>query len=156
MSANRRQVAGQHYAAKIQHWDYVIDALDGRYLEGNITKYVCRHRKKNGLQDLEKAMHYLDKLEECVHAGKVRPLSRVSNFDMAAFISDNGLNTYEAFIVKRLSYWYREDHLTLVRKEIQTLIDIAKADQLRSDAVKCGFLMPDTTGEPTSGYVNQG
>lgn len=157
MSANRRQVAGQHYAASVQHWDYVIEALDGRYLEGNITKYVCRHRKKNGLQDLEKALHYLDKLEELVKEGKIRPLIRVSSFSMATFISDNGLNTSEAFIVKRLAYWCREDHLKMVRKEIHILMNNAREAQTRSDAVKCGVPMQDTTAiEPTSGYVNQG
>ena len=29
---------------------------------GNIIKYVCRYPKKNGLQDLQKARWYLDKL----------------------------------------------------------------------------------------------
>lgn len=29
---------------------------------GNVIKYVCRYKKKNGLQDLRKAAWYLDKL----------------------------------------------------------------------------------------------
>lgn len=32
------------------------------FLEGNIVKYVVRHRNKNGLEDLEKARWYLDRL----------------------------------------------------------------------------------------------
>src|SRR5579859_258729 len=32
------------------------------YFTGNLTKYVVRWRKKNGVADLEKAVHYLDKL----------------------------------------------------------------------------------------------
>ena len=31
---------------------------------GNVIKYVIRHEKKNGLEDLEKAKRYIDKLEE--------------------------------------------------------------------------------------------
>ena len=36
------------------------------YLIGNIIKYICRFPFKNGLQDLEKAKWYLDKLIENV------------------------------------------------------------------------------------------
>ena len=32
------------------------------FYEGNVVKYVCRHNKKNGLDDLMKAKHYLDQL----------------------------------------------------------------------------------------------
>lgn len=32
--------------------------------EGNIVKYISRHRDKGGLVDLRKARHYLDKLIE--------------------------------------------------------------------------------------------
>lgn len=32
------------------------------YLKGNIEKYVWRYRYKNGVQDLEKARWYLDRL----------------------------------------------------------------------------------------------
>ena len=60
---NERQVAGNHYAGVYQHWDYVRRALENRYLEGCASKYVARCRKKNGIQDLEKAIHYLEKIK---------------------------------------------------------------------------------------------
>ena len=31
---------------------------------GNVIKYVIRHEKKNGLEDLKKAKRYIEKLEE--------------------------------------------------------------------------------------------
>jgi len=34
------------------------------YLQGNIIKYLWRYRYKNGVQDLEKAQWYLNKLIE--------------------------------------------------------------------------------------------
>lgn len=61
--ANESQVAGGHYASAVQCWDYIV-SNDLGYLEGNIIKYVTRHKKKNGLQDLQKAQHYLQKLIE--------------------------------------------------------------------------------------------
>ncbi len=63
-NANARQVGGGHYQKQgIQHWDYVAaNGLD--YFQGQITKYVSRHKDKNGIQDLEKARHFLDKYIE--------------------------------------------------------------------------------------------
>ena len=63
MSANDRQVAGGHYRSGIQHWDYVV-ANDLDYFQGQITKYVTRWKKKNGITDLEKALHFLEKYIE--------------------------------------------------------------------------------------------
>jgi len=63
MSANDRQVSGKHYQTEIQPWDFIV-ANNLSYLEGNIVKYVCRYKHKNGIVDLHKAQHYLDKLIE--------------------------------------------------------------------------------------------
>ena len=63
MSANDKQVAGRHYKTEIQHWDYV-QANDLDYFQGQITKYVTRWKKKNGLDDLLKAQHFLEKYIE--------------------------------------------------------------------------------------------
>lgn len=38
------------------------------YLQGNIIKYICRYREKNGLEDLEKSRWYLNKLIEDIKA----------------------------------------------------------------------------------------
>jgi hypothetical protein len=62
--ANERQVAGDHYAGvPVQHWDIVV-MHDLDYFQGQIIKYVMRHKKKNGIQDLEKAAHFLEKYIE--------------------------------------------------------------------------------------------
>lgn len=55
------QVGGTHYSKKCDPWEYII-ANDLDFFEGNIIKYVTRWRKKDGIQDLEKAQHYLNKL----------------------------------------------------------------------------------------------
>lgn len=67
---DRSQQAGgtSHYVG----WavgDFIHSAgLD--FFEGNIVKYVCRHKKKNGRSDLVKARTYIDKLLE-LHYPKV-------------------------------------------------------------------------------------
>lgn len=64
LPANERQVAGNHYGKiTYQHWDFAVD-VDLSYLIGCASKYVTRWRDKNGVQDLEKALHYLQKAEE--------------------------------------------------------------------------------------------
>lgn len=62
--ANAVQVGGKHYkAAAIEPWDYV--AANGLgFFEGNAIKYLTRWRAKNGVEDLRKARHYIDKLIE--------------------------------------------------------------------------------------------
>jgi hypothetical protein len=64
MSALETQEGGQHYKQwKIQPIEF-IHANGLPYVEGNIIKYIMRHKFKNGLEDLKKARHYLDILIE--------------------------------------------------------------------------------------------
>lgn len=181
MNPNERQVAGSHYnGAELQHWDYVIQALRGRYLEGNITKYVCRHRKKNGVQDLNKALHYLDKLQDVFQRAVIASLSDANGlFPMDKFIEQNELNVVEAFVVKRLAYWYRVDHLEQAREAINDLLVQAERNEKLIEAKKAGVAcvfestpsgdnwikdrfekfddgVSSIDDEPGDGYINQG
>ena len=59
--ANEKQIGGNHYkGSRIEHWDLMHPA----YLLGCASKYVSRHKKKNGREDLEKAIHYCEKFQE--------------------------------------------------------------------------------------------
>lgn len=62
MSVNEKQIGGKHYKDfKFQPWDVVLDWELG-YLDGTALKYIARWREKNGIQDIEKAIHFLEKL----------------------------------------------------------------------------------------------
>jgi len=63
MTINDKQVGGNHYLLNIEPWDYIISNQLG-YLEGNVIKYVSRHKKKGGRADILKAIHYLEKILE--------------------------------------------------------------------------------------------
>jgi hypothetical protein len=64
VSASKSQVGGGHYKdLAIQPGEFIHRNRIG-FLEGNVIKYVCRHRNKNGRQDIEKAIHYLQLLLE--------------------------------------------------------------------------------------------
>jgi hypothetical protein len=63
-AANAVQVGGSHYKGDaIQPWDYILSNKLG-YCEGAVVKYVTRYQLKNGVEDLKKARHFLDKLIE--------------------------------------------------------------------------------------------
>jgi len=67
MSANERQEGGDHYKTKEgeeEHWDRQFRMFGSGYFVGSITKYVERYEKKNGIEDLKKARHFIDKLIE--------------------------------------------------------------------------------------------
>lgn len=54
------QIGGNHYKNfKIQPIVFIQQNGIG-FIEGNVIKYVCRYKNKNGVEDLLKARHYLD------------------------------------------------------------------------------------------------
>jgi hypothetical protein len=63
------QVAGDHYKTKIQPIQF-IHANNLGFCEGNAIKYLCRHKKKNGIEDLKKAKHYIELLIELEYGDK--------------------------------------------------------------------------------------
>ena len=48
-----------HYDYSIQHVDFIVEN-DIPFCEGNVIKYICRWKLKNGRDDLLKARHYID------------------------------------------------------------------------------------------------
>jgi len=64
MSALNEQIAGTHYKdMAIQPIEFCQRNRLG-YAESLAIKYLCRHGKKNGRQDLQKAIHCIQLLME--------------------------------------------------------------------------------------------
>ncbi len=64
MKASEIQIGGGHYAKyKIQPTEF-IHVNNIPFIEGNVIKYVLRHKEKNGIEDLKKAQHYISLLIE--------------------------------------------------------------------------------------------
>ena len=58
MSAFKKQVGGTHYKDhKIQHYE-IIKKNNLNYSQGVVIKYIVRYKDKNGIEDLEKIIHY--------------------------------------------------------------------------------------------------
>lgn len=74
MAANDTQVGGNHYKQfkGMEPWD-VITFWGLGYLDGTAVKYLARWRHKNGLEDLKKAAHYIQKQIEVEEAARKPP-----------------------------------------------------------------------------------
>lgn len=62
-----KQVGGSHYKDKaLQPWAYMEANFTKEefvgFLKGNAFKYMMRFQDKNGIEDLKKAIHYIEKL----------------------------------------------------------------------------------------------
>ena len=73
--ASSYQVGGEHYRAKaVQPWTAMEswmtpEEFEG-FLRGNVIKYIARYKDKDGIKDVLKAKHYLEKLLECLEERK--------------------------------------------------------------------------------------
>ena len=64
MSSYKKQIGGSHYKnMKIQPSKFINDNKL-LFAEGNAIKYICRHRFKNGKEDLLKAIHFIEMIIE--------------------------------------------------------------------------------------------
>ena len=146
MRASDRQVGGTHYKPKIdngvEHWTYCIRS-ETPNLEYAASKYVTRWRNKNGVQDLEKAIHYLEKRIESVnlHIGTMKggiylPLM------FGEFISSAECTIEEAAILYLIMHWTRVSELQTAIADIRILIQQAQEEEAQAT-------------EPGPGYVNQ-
>jgi hypothetical protein len=67
LNPTRTQVGGDHYSHfVIQPSEFILKNKLG-WLEGNVIKYVCRHPFKNGIEDIRKAIHYLQLILKWVY-----------------------------------------------------------------------------------------
>lgn len=102
MEANRVQHGGTHYVSEYQHWDMVAD-LQLDYFDANATKYITRHRQKNGVEDVKKAQHYVQKKIELIDQGRLpqpthypRQIKSAREDCTVAFLSANGITDWDS------------------------------------------------------------
>jgi len=59
-----KQIGGRHYMDMVEQPSEFINKNKLQFAEGNAIKYICRHKHKGEVQDLEKAKHYIDMIIE--------------------------------------------------------------------------------------------
>lgn len=95
---NSVQIGGSHYKElRIQPWDFCIANSLG-FLRGNIVRYVCRYKNKNGVEDLEKAKHYILKLVETLENPDPQETITASMFASANSLSHDQLKVIKSLL----------------------------------------------------------
>ena len=133
--ADSHQVGGTFYKTDYQHWNLILDVGRGTdYLSATATKYVTRWRKKNGLEDLRKALHYIDKMVENIDRLRFARGS-FSEAHFARYVEANQLNEREAHVVRLLTNLSYKTDLLAARDIVRhMLFDATKP--VRTDSNK--------------------
>ena len=137
MTANDRQVDGSHYKTSgLQHWDVCAGQGVG-YLEGCASKYLMRWREKNGLRDLKKAEHFMEKLIEMIDVGAItKNKTKINGKIMRQFYLDAKIAYPESMLVDTLICWTNSGDIKNALKVLREMID-------------------EMESGPGAGYVNQ-
>lgn len=137
MNADNKQVDGTHYkTGGMEHWTLVSGCGIG-YLEGSATKYLLRWRNKNGMRDLLKAEHFLEKLLEMVGSGAIRKnQARLNTALLKNFYLSAKIPYPESLICDSIFHWHNSGDIAVILKRLREFID-------------------EVEGGPTAGYVNQ-
>lgn len=68
--ANDKQIGGHHYKGQeLEPWD-IWAKWKLNPFQATAIKHIARYNKKGSIQDLEKAVHYLEKLIELEKLGE--------------------------------------------------------------------------------------
>ena len=109
------QVGGDHYKRlKYQPLEFILDAkLD--FVTGNIVKYIARYPHKNGVEDLKKALHYVQFLES---------LEYIDGGMWGAFLTQDGLATKQQDLLGDLLDFHYYDNRSVLASSLEKEIEL--------------------------------
>lgn len=93
LSVDEIQYAGDHYKTEYQHWNLIPAMGYGHeYYSAQASKYLTRWRKKNGIPDVLKGQHFIEKLLDLAvsRGNKFLPYGHVkTDADLQLVITDH-------------------------------------------------------------------
>lgn len=118
--ANDRQVGGDHYkTGGTELWDLFGPESIIFYA----VRYVQRWRKKDGVKDLEKALHCVQKLREIAPRFVMRNMLAVDDGLFEAWMCNAVDGADERTVIRRLVIWWKDDvELEYAQRQIEYLI----------------------------------
>ena len=105
MEANKctafsEQIGGSHYKDMPFQPIKLISMLDLDFFQGNVVKYVSRHKLKDGVRDLEKAKHYCRMAMEMEKSSSRLSMTILQAvFISEGFVTSNGLSKWVSDII---------------------------------------------------------
>jgi hypothetical protein len=129
--ANARQVGGDHYkTGGIELWDLFGPESIIFYA----SRYLQRWRKKNGVVDLEKALHCVQKLREIAPHHATRNVLVVDDNLFASWLHNAVDGAEEKSIVRRIVIQWKDDaELEFAQRQIEYLIKKAPVKESNED-----------------------
>ncbi len=119
------QVGGDHYKSDYQHWDWAVDVGLGP-LEYGATRYICRHWKKGGVEDLKKAKHFVWKMRSLGNS-YISRYKKIRTEDwklyLDRFLNKNEIPEKEALLCEMLSRWSNRYNLDYIDVLLDQLIE---------------------------------
>lgn len=92
MLASKEQVGGNHYKELVIQPAEYCQKNNLNFCESSVIKYVTRHRNKNGIQDIKKAIHFLNLLIEYEYSdNKTIVDSHIIDQDLSLITLDSGI-----------------------------------------------------------------
>lgn len=126
-NANDMQIGGGHYkdAQPYQHWDFVEDMGCLPYMEAMVLKYLSRWRNKDGLKDLQKAGHFLQKLIELRRkkSPELWPIRTLNAEKAYEWCRVNHIGEDETQVIVTMCSWRRLVDLEMAWHVIATLTE---------------------------------
>lgn len=103
MSSLTRQVGGDHYTGMKYQPVAFASKMRFNFIQGSILKYVSRYPRKNGVEDLAKAMHF------CELGVDTKPLnfSIYDEKEIHKFVKQNGFEKELEDLIKDITtqFW---------------------------------------------------
>lgn len=141
--ANARQVGGDHYkTGGIELWDLFGPESIIFYA----TRYLQRWRKKNGVEDLEKALHCVQKLREIApaHRATTGPLA-VADDLFEAWLRNAVEGDDERGAIRRIvKHWRIDSELEYAGQQIEYLIKKASTPISKPERIYIGTVVTNT------------
>jgi hypothetical protein len=151
--ASSYQIGGDHYNKEgEQHWDRMWRFYGRGYFVGCATKYIERYHLKNGKQDLEKAIHFLEKLIELEYP-KETTSARFQEIEtsltkIGKSIGDKYPDDYQEQLSAKMAKM-RQDAMTGIPEHLREVADESTFSPMLRNVL-------EGMGEPLpNGYVNQ-
>lgn len=97
------QVGGSHYKClPYQPVEFCVRA-QMNFIQGSIIKYVSRHRQKNGLQDLQKALHFAELAVELKPKGRQLGIPEQAQVKLFLDMNRNFLTFDEMVLIRAVT-----------------------------------------------------
>jgi len=82
MKSKDKQIGGDHYRKMVISPAEFIFMNNISYMEGSAIKYLVRHRNKNGKEDLQKAIHFIEMLIDWEYTDKKNSYVKLRESEM--------------------------------------------------------------------------